>query len=513
MRGDERGVTSPLGYLLVISMVILAVTSIVVIGSSALGDTQSQSELRRAEHSMTLFDSRAAMVALGTSDSQTLDFGTDSGQFYTQPDYGWMAIKHVDYDNAGNTQEIYNESLGAMVYENENTRMAYQGGGVWRLDRDGAATMVSPPEFHYRQATLTLPVIRLLGETAGSGAPSVTVSSRQQARLLFPNQSASYNTLQSNFTNPVENGTIYVDVHSRYYEGWAQYFRQRTAGDVRTFHNNNTARIELVSLGGSIGRFQLPSDSGAGSQDVSAVATGHPIQNFNLTLEEGGNSNGESHWSLYSVTDKDEFEIHVEMDNGGGCRPLNLQYYYHNTSTGTYQEWSTNLDHTSSSAYQCTEDGNKIDELHLNLTSTTETVEYTDITVNGAASGKYCFASSIDNNSPDEPVTVDDHGTYDDQATNPEFNAGSDLTTGDTATLNWTTNHYISKLGQDFEFQVTDSQGASATNCEGNTNNNGGSQLVDEDLSFGVLDYAEAEGAQFITYLHVTENEVEVDFD
>src|SRR6056297_3444798 len=90
--GETRAVSSVLGYALVLSIVIGGMVAVLALGTGAIDDTRGQSELARAEHSMTLFDSRAAMVALGTSSSQRVSFGQDSGSFETRPESGWIAI-------------------------------------------------------------------------------------------------------------------------------------------------------------------------------------------------------------------------------------------------------------------------------------------------------------------------------------------------------------------------------------------------------------------------------------
>ena len=57
-------------------------------------------------------------------------------------------------------------ALGSVVSESGDSEIAYQSGGVWRRSGDDSR-MVSPPEFHYRGRTLTLPVIAVNGDGAG----------------------------------------------------------------------------------------------------------------------------------------------------------------------------------------------------------------------------------------------------------------------------------------------------------------------------------------------------------
>jgi FlaG/FlaF family flagellin (archaellin) len=91
---DERGLSNILGYTLVLAIVLGGTVVVLVMGTGALDASQGQSEIQRAEHSMTLLDSRTALVALGTSSSQTIPFGQDSGEFEVENDTGYIALYH-----------------------------------------------------------------------------------------------------------------------------------------------------------------------------------------------------------------------------------------------------------------------------------------------------------------------------------------------------------------------------------------------------------------------------------
>ena len=87
-RNRDRGQAGPLSYALVFAMILTGATVVLVGGGLALTSAQDQAETERAEHTMTLFDSRAAMVALGESGAQSVSFGQDSGTFETRPTDG-----------------------------------------------------------------------------------------------------------------------------------------------------------------------------------------------------------------------------------------------------------------------------------------------------------------------------------------------------------------------------------------------------------------------------------------
>ncbi|MDX1747231.1 MAG: hypothetical protein R3324_14945, partial [Halobacteriales archaeon] len=190
-RRGSAGQTT-VGFILVIALVIVGSTAVVALGDRALDDTQENSGLARAEQSMTLFDSQSAQVALGDSSVQRVDFGENGGSYSVEEDAGWIEIIQLDCDNDNNNNDgnsdviagsqsvstdddayiLTRRSLGAMVHRTGDTEIAYQGGGVWRRGPEGGVEMVSPPEFHYRGSTLTLPIITVSGSP---GSESVRI--------------------------------------------------------------------------------------------------------------------------------------------------------------------------------------------------------------------------------------------------------------------------------------------------------------------------------------------------
>jgi len=234
----NRGVSNVLGVVLLFAIVIGGTAVVVSVGATALDDTRGQLDTGRAEKAMTQFDSRSAMVALGGTSRQGVELATNRQSGYSVEDStGWMNVSYTN-TTSDEIKTVTNVTLGSVVYENGDDSIAYQGGGVWKQTEAGS-TMLSPPEFHFRDATLTLPIITVDGGPAlGSSA---TVEKDGPMSIEYPNESAD-----SQFVNPLENGRVNVTVHSEYYQAWGRYFEQRTEGSVWYDHDRETARVELV---------------------------------------------------------------------------------------------------------------------------------------------------------------------------------------------------------------------------------------------------------------------------
>jgi hypothetical protein len=244
--GTRRAQSSPIGYILVLSLTITVAIGIVAFGAVALDDIQQDASVRQAEQSMTQFDSQAAQVALGDSTSKSVTLGR--GDYEVDETAGTVTIRHENWDNNGNTEELLAPTdLGAITYERGDTTIAYQGGGVWRQDADGDAQMISPPEFHYRKATLTYPLITVAGSDSRNGETSTRVS-KLPSRDIFPNQSATYSGTSVPYSNPTQNGSVLVDIESDYCTGWQSYFESRSEGAIEERCAENVDDRVIVDL-------------------------------------------------------------------------------------------------------------------------------------------------------------------------------------------------------------------------------------------------------------------------
>jgi hypothetical protein len=234
-----RAQSETLGFVLIFAVLIIGVTVIIMSGGG-LDETQNQLSADRAENTLSKFDSKAALVALGRSDTQEVSLPISSSeQLVLQEDRGWMNVTALN-QSSGSRVDVMNTTLGAIVYRGGETTLAYQGGGVWRDGTNESGLMVSPPEFHYRGSTLTLPAITVSGDSVLGGR---AVISQNGTERMFPTGAA---------TNPLDEHRVTVTVRSEFYRGWGRYFETRTDGTVVYDHANNTAKLVLISPIGTV---------------------------------------------------------------------------------------------------------------------------------------------------------------------------------------------------------------------------------------------------------------------
>ena len=518
-----------MGVILVIALVVAGSTIVVALGDQALRDTERQSDVERAQQAMTLFDSQTAQVALSESDRQTVRLGRTSGTYRVDPTAGELSIINVDRDddedNISWTADGYptdavegdddddieyltNTTLGAVVYESGDTTIAYQGGGVWQQDA-GEARMVSPPEFHYRAQTLTLPVVQVVGEGAAAGSARATVSRGDfQARNVYPNASETFSTgdTSEKFLNPVQNGSVIVRIESEYAKGWGNYFEARTDGKV-TYPAEDVVAVELISLA-QVGGFDMPLEGG--SITIGGAAGGHGISRtdpgktaFSIRLrpdDSDGAKFSNLQWSLYADEGDEEFEMHLKKTGGGdNCKDgstslgAHLTIYYSWNDGEDYHGWQTTSPIEAECANLDPSDAEK--EIYLDVTFVDDDDTDDDYDENEADDVQLEFQSlsksDLEHFNPngdlDESRALDGHSA--------DWEAVSPSEDSTQLSSDQLVNHYFGELPDEFELRVDD-KGSDTTNEAASSGQfyNGGSD-------------------QYVTYLHVTNNQVEVEVE
>lgn len=334
----QRGQVGPLGMIFVFAFALLGAGLILVFVGGQLSASEATLNDQRAENALTQFDSKAALVALGNTDSQTVSLPTANGNRYGVEDGGWLRIATVD--GAGNTTILLNESLGSVTYGDGEATYGYQGGGVWRASAAGGR-MISPPEFHYRNTTLTFPVLSVDGSDTLSG--DVTISG---------NGTTEPDSITGRI-NPITDEKIEITVQSRFYRGWGDYFEERAQSNVRYNETRSTVNITLVPPpepvdidSGVISSNDLDIKSGAagvtgdislgGTTDDESSVTGtveeNVVANRNLTAATTEIDDAQSRLSnrsapasnttvdagSYYVSDDDIFRSETTFNTSGG---------------------------------------------------------------------------------------------------------------------------------------------------------------------------------------------------
>lgn len=243
---NRRAVSPVLGLALLVGLVAAASVGLLFVSTALTDSTKTSIDHQQAELSMSELATNADALAAGEVDEAEYNIrGADGGNFRALPFDGDTV--HIRVED-GEDQVVFDieRTMGSVVYDApDGSQIAYQGGGVWRLDQSGHAVMVQPPQFHYREdpePTLTYPMVLVREDFSARGSAGGTMRVLESQRH-YPDEPNHY--------NPLFNGSVVVTIDSLYCEGWETFFRQRTGGSVtescssKGVTDESEVRIEL----------------------------------------------------------------------------------------------------------------------------------------------------------------------------------------------------------------------------------------------------------------------------
>lgn len=216
---STRAATPVLGIMLMMGFTIAAALALFATGGVLIESSQSSLEEDQARESMEDIASQVDRTLAGPQSVGEFSFdGVGDGTPRVQADTG-------DFRIIQNGTERYNESIGALEFEHDDTTFAYQGGAVWRADATGDAVMVRPPDVHYNFRTLTVPIINITGDVTAE---------QQTGEMRIGDTTRLYPTDPEDDPNPLEGGSVEVEIKSnRYCTGWEEYFQSQAEGELK----------------------------------------------------------------------------------------------------------------------------------------------------------------------------------------------------------------------------------------------------------------------------------------
>ncbi|PSQ18050.1 hypothetical protein BRD00_06135 [Halobacteriales archaeon QS_8_69_26] len=240
MLDRDRAQSAVIAVVLLIGIVAVASIGILLVGLEANQESEERAENERIKQVFLQLDSDVDSVARSESDERTVDMDlpSETDAAVREESAGRIWINRTNY-TTGNEEVLADQAIGAVRYSRDDgTTFAYQAGGVW-MEEGENTRMVSAPAFSYDvdkngdSPTLTVPIVTTDGDTRLNGG-DVRVKKQDTIAPL-------------NDVTVVENDLVTLRVKSRWYIGWAEYFRQLTNDDAVTVdRDNQTATMQLM---------------------------------------------------------------------------------------------------------------------------------------------------------------------------------------------------------------------------------------------------------------------------
>lgn len=493
---NDLAVSSVIGISIILVISLLSIGLMILYTMPVISETQDMAKSQKIEQAFTVLDSRTSKASLGESPLQTTSVSLmgENVEVYgnndsyndsrmkivflnsSSPWYNSFYHNHTYWNSWESYENNYSDftglevSMGSVRYYSDDRVIAYEGGGVWSRYPDGGTIMTSPPEFHYNGETMTLPIVKVIGNdsVAGSSDVDIAVKSSNTPVIFYPDTNTN-----ANFTNPVIANKILIYINSEFYEGWAGYAETLTSTTATLDHDNKTAIIEMDTEP-EMGTFPLSTEF-----DIPALnyTNTTPFYNFSFYFYvEGDSSFFKSSGMTITATSGTKKLVYSFYKDGNdkiilaethGVDYSNYAIEYTDTSVGISEVWDTN----STSYFPVNSSGNGNNahaDSTVDLLSDTYLMDY------------------------DSSGTASSWGSDSSYSTTPNINI-SYGNANSTQSLNNITQHYMRLLAQDGTIE-----------CSWDQKKN---DKIEIDSSSYTLDYDS--GGAILNYLHITVNELE----
>lgn len=323
--GGEAGVSEVTGWLLAFGIITLAASVIFITSSPYISSTLMESRIKISEIQMTLLDYATSKSALGDTPSQVLSFNLNGGSLNMESGGNNLTIWAVF--NGSEEKVIYSSSIGRVTVKLGDVLIGYEGGGVWEK-RGGGVVMLSPPEFHYKVDTLTLPIVKITTTASASGNGVIEMGIKKgNLKIIYPNAS-----VDSRFINPLKCDYLKIQINSEFWQGWKGYFEERSDAEVTAVDEKNNTIIAVMAVKSApVSKvYEMPIR-------ISRLNTTdeEPIKEFEINFV-GLRSNFDLIWR--TNTDP-ELLILMKKTQGGGNNHFEVAVVYGNDTW--YESWQT----------------------------------------------------------------------------------------------------------------------------------------------------------------------------
>lgn len=217
---NSKAVSEILGFILIFSMIMMAVSLIYVQVYPEINKQQEYATLNSMENSFIIMQNIEYPVAYNILPTKTVNLRVEKGVIYAIPNFGNMSIiingKNIRY------------SYGVLVYEVGNSKILLENGAVIECFGDEGCICLSNPKIFRVSDEVFISLVNINGSMGLAGLGQITFKN-DGSRLLLTNTKV-YN-ISITFNTPT-------------YKWWVNYFRSMG------FHviNNTTVSANNINV-------------------------------------------------------------------------------------------------------------------------------------------------------------------------------------------------------------------------------------------------------------------------
>jgi hypothetical protein len=230
---DDRGASEVVGYVIIFSIVIFSVLLLSASGTTTLEDIRDDEQAENAERALDIVADNMAEIYERDSPSRATEIDVKGSQLF----YGNHTTIELELLEGGTVEESFEEQLRPIVLRSSSsTELIYEGGAVFRTDRDGG-TMIRDPPLLLSTGRVHAPIVKTtVPELQAVSGTSILLRGKSTGRdVLFTPDTLSSGPDQ-----------LRLNVTSPRFEIWERYFEEETPLTCTTDPNNMAVECEMA---------------------------------------------------------------------------------------------------------------------------------------------------------------------------------------------------------------------------------------------------------------------------
>lgn len=202
LAGDDRSVSEVVGYVIIFALVISVIGFITALGMPTLEGVQENEQAANAERAFDVVADNMGAVYERNAPSRATEIDLGDSEIY----YGDNVTMTVE---AG-FEEYEREFRPVILRVNDDTSLVYEGGAVFREERNGGFVLRDSP-FLLSEDRVHVPIVK-------TTAPAI--ESAGGTTILLRGKSANRSEIYSG------SGDVTIEIESPRYEIWEQHFEE-----------------------------------------------------------------------------------------------------------------------------------------------------------------------------------------------------------------------------------------------------------------------------------------------
>jgi hypothetical protein len=237
---DERGLSDTIGFVLTFAVIIASVGLVSTFGMTALTELQTSEQQTNAERSFQVIAENVEELESSNAPRRRSEIDLNEGSLFTANETELQIEVTVPGASPNTiTERIYPQSL---QYELDESRVAYEGGAIFRNELDGGSVMRRSPEVICRpnRAIVSFVSFTDTGNLQITGSTVRVTSVLNSTELIYPrNRTGTY------AAGAASDVTITV-ASSNNQDAWDDYFTGSETGWEAVTGQPNTYRCANV---------------------------------------------------------------------------------------------------------------------------------------------------------------------------------------------------------------------------------------------------------------------------